>query len=102
MHNRYSASAGLVFLNTLAAMAISNRLQNVFHLLSMMMNSLVYCSLVFSLSFCNEWWMVASHAVVSAVGNLRFFASCSFVCWVDGYRAWIWTWSFLRYGCMSL
>jgi len=102
MRNRYSASAGLVFLNTLAAIAVSNRLQNVFHLLSIMMNSLVYCSLVFSLSFHNKWRMVASHAVVSAVGDMRFFASCSFICWVDGYRAWVWTWPFLRYGRVSL
>jgi len=70
MRNRYSASVGLVFLNTLAAVFVSNRLQNVFHLLSMMMNSLVYLSLFFSLSFHNEWRMIASHAVVSAVGDM--------------------------------
>jgi len=86
MRNKYSASAGLVFLNTLAAVALSNHLQNVFHLSSMMTNSLVYCSLIFSLSFRNEWRMVASHAVVSAVGDVRFFASCFF----------------LRYGRVSL
>jgi len=102
MCNRYSASAGLVFLNTLAAVAISNRLQNVFHLSSMMTNSLMYCLLIFSLNFCNERWMIASRAVISAVGDMRFFASCSFICWVDGYCAWVWTWPFLRYGRVSL
>jgi len=86
MHNKYNASAGLVFLNILAAVAILNRLQSAFHLLSMVMNSLVYCSLIFFLSFCNKRRMIASHAVVSAVGDMRFFASCFF----------------LRYGRVSL